>query len=620
MPHTTNLEGASTQSQSLDSRIEGWGRLLRPMRVGPVLGFLRFDSGEILKQRVFSIPEANEVDEPLFAVFGIKDSSGSWSVVVEDYSSANNGNPIYDRLRFYVIKDLELLGTGPWTIVCLSVSQGFTRASRLGESETTRDARTIIDAALIAANSKVGQETFTPNFFNAWYEAFRDTPEGRQSIAHVSIEAARASQGGPKAKNQSFTFAMASCRYPSLVVDRKLVDEKLESIREIHNELAAMLFLGDTIYADAAVNIATQRSENELWREAYVNTFRSSGMRSVLSSLPCYFVADDHEFANDWAAHPDLAKNSSRNVGFTEREAERNRGFKEAFNAFELFEWWHGPRQDFIQPIVKSRFNLNPSVVGVRSSAGEEVLNLSKFYGNWGPHGRWAHLEIGGCPFFLMDTRTERTRGWEVDQIVSDDQLEDLFRWLAAHSNSPCPVFIACGSPMAPFPEYRPPLGVEQGFDDSWASYPTQFLAVLAVLASPSSPANIVLLSGDAHIGLDAELELSLKDSANPQGEKKKIIRCLVSSGLYRPLPAINGRPSDYSAVGISKELGSFEGPFALNSGKAVSLSPVPAAGFTNTSTTTLSLKQKTRQIVDRAHLLEVHVNPTHPSVTANFK
>ena len=319
-------------------------------------------------------------------------------------------------------------------------------------------------------------------------------------------------------------FVVGSCRYPGLLWKIKLADRIFGPIADqlvdpqYGPPTRFVLMVGDQIYADTlnrAIPIGRADTDTE-FQERYVTAFSSLNMRRLLRSVPNYMILDDHEIEDNW----------TQDRLHTEA---KHRLFNLAIGAYMSYQWSHGPR-------------------------------------TW---GRRLHcqFECAGYPFFVLDTRTQRTRtqlsNAETDDDLSDNhllgrpalhpdepaQLDQLLAWLTMQQQTrgDVPKFIVSSSVFVPNdmserwgnrPEPEDIRRLERS--DSWPAYPGTRRAILDHIVKHRVQ-NVVFLSGDIHCSNLAQMSFS-KDGA-PLDLKAFSV---TSSAFYWPFPFADGNPADY--------------------------------------------------------------------------
>lgn len=298
---------------------------------------------------------------------------------------------------------------------------------------------------------------------------------------------------GPAA-GEGLCFIAGCCRHPGLACEDTRSDASLARVSDhlLQAPLrpAFMLMLGDQIYADATAGVMDRPSAIEKIALGHRRAFATSGFLGLTSSLPTYMVIDDHEIADNWSRDQVIAGTSSGDLFYTARAS------------FTAYQWAHGPRN-----IAAPGFN--------------------------------AEFDEGGCPFFILDTRTQRWR-FKTPQICDPAQLAKLDRWLQTHGHAdPRPKFVVSGSVFAPglLQGETGIAGLSDALSDTWQMAQHQRVQVLDMIENHGVK-NVVFLSGDYHCGTTAELEFSCGLRAYS----------IVTPPLYAQLPAANAKPRDMIA------------------------------------------------------------------------
>ena len=259
--------------------------IARPMRLGPVLGYLRTDNTEggfALKQRVFVLTEDHSQNSALHLIFAVKNAEDVWNMQVRVLQPATARAA--SLLSNYLCTDVDLSGAGPWQVIALSVCNSI----------STR----------VVADSQLTDVIDGDQILREWLESADYAKNPCRSGAEISIDAAKACRN--LESETDFSFLVGSCRYPSTVFEKGLLDLSVERYLQGQGGASALLIVGDAIYADPLVEIAIVRSEPQRWRDAYIKMFTDTAIGKLMACLPTYFVPDDHEFCNNWAADTSL--------------------------------------------------------------------------------------------------------------------------------------------------------------------------------------------------------------------------------------------------------------------------------------------------------------------------
>ena len=322
------------------------------------------------------------------------------------------------------------------------------------------------------------------------------TPVSTALLAPEVLQAAR-----ERAKPESVSFALASCRYAATIADREAADAAFGRLRALIAERSRcspqLLFLaGDSIYADATYGIFDPEASKERFDQRYLEAWTAPNAREVLRSLPTYPMLDDHEVRENFEGRGQKPSDS------------------EGLDAFESFQ-----------------LRLTPAFPNARRT------NL-----NGGSY--WYVIEAGGYGFFVADTRTERTRssgqGSADALIMGEDQMAALQEWLRRlHGrDAEMPKFVISPSVVAPWS--RQTQG-NRGYalrSDAWDGFPRSLHELLAFIAAEGIR-NVVFLSGDYHCSVFCRMALA------HDGREPVEAYSIVSSGMYAPYPFANTRFGD---------------------------------------------------------------------------
>jgi cholesterol oxidase len=323
-------------------------------------------------------------------------------------------------------------------------------------------------------------------------------------------------------------FLVGSCRYPGSPFDSLLADRVFERMfrhvkvgqdeegREKRG-IDHVLFIGDQIYADATADVFDTRELRERFAGQYRDVFGTPNMRRLLASVPTYMALDDHEFDDNWPGDADNLDPSDPLV----RRSRNN--FQYGLAAAMAYQWSMSSRTGWRPP--------DPA--------------------NWPVNhdtGIWYHFESGGLPFFMMDTRTERTlrqAGPATAKLVCKRQLDELKQWLSA-ADPGRPKFIVSGSVLAPIEKRF----VEQKYlsrnNDGWAGYPETWRELTHFIVDQQIR-KVVFIAGDYHFSAFAKLNLMSEEITRKGGGKKDVPAYqIVSSGLFVPLDFVNAKSDDY--------------------------------------------------------------------------
>jgi hypothetical protein len=157
----------------------------------------------------------------------------------------------------------------------------------------------------------------------------------------------------------------------------------------------------------------------------------------------------------------------------------------------------------------------------------------------------------GGLPFFVMDTRTERTLREASVKVthacmIGPRQIDALKRWLKQQqhgANKEKPKFIVSGSVLAPVPRNFTELPWMYRSNDDWAGYPATWHELVRHIIEEQIQ-NVVFISGDYHFS--AVAKLTLNSDAYFGGKQPVVAYSIVASGLFAPLPFASGKREDF--------------------------------------------------------------------------
>lgn len=298
----------------------------------------------------------------------------------------------------------------------------------------------------------------------------------------------------PRAPHETACFAVASCQYPAGILDQLPAFDSYARLSALLDRAAPgttpefLLLMGDQIYADATAGLFDPTNLDDRYVRPYEKLFGNGAVKSVLRRLPAFMMLDDHEITDNW-----------------ERDADGERVDRSL----------DAGRQSYFK---YERTMLAP-----------------------GDAHAWFSFVAGGLAFFMADTRSEREARAPSTvaqaRIMGRRQWAELRLWLRRQQREPAgkPKFIVTASIVAPR-RLRAAHGGDPAHclrSDAWDGYPASLHALLAFIARRQIQ-NVVFLSGDEHISLDATI------SVTPPGMPALAIRSIHSSGLYSPFPFAN--------------------------------------------------------------------------------
>jgi hypothetical protein len=225
---------------------------------------------------------------------------------------------------------------------------------------------------------------------------------------------------------------------------KAIVDPQLEE------RPAFMIHAGDQIYFDVDLHAQVDRDGyRSCYRQAW---FEDESMAALLRSLPHYMILDDHEIVDSFGTDPDDVATEQKVV---------------ALDAYCEY-------------------------VSCRQPSGSEHF----FY----------EFEHGSTPFFVLDTRTERSP--EREEMIGAGQLAAFERWLRRDPGQL--KFVVSSVPFVAQPRPRPGDGdVEPSDKWSGAAWRRQRDRILAVIYAHSVE-RLVFLTGDMHCCYHATLRIGL--------------------------------------------------------------------------------------------------------------
>jgi choline dehydrogenase-like flavoprotein len=310
-------------------------------------------------------------------------------------------------------------------------------------------------------------------------------------------------------KSESLTLALASCRYPGWAFDRDRADAVFGELktRLKPEDPAALLLVGDQIYADATAGAFDPKDRKERFYDAYREAWTARNAREVLSRVPVYMMMDDHEAGNDWHPEDRLGKEDS---------AMRSEGLE----AFKNYQWVHSPGN-----------NGQPNSV-----QGRQVFDYS--------------FKIRGFPVFVCDTRSGRSSR---DGILDGRQFDALTAWLWRAQRDreigALPKFVVSPSVVVPFLKDAGKSG-HPARSDGWDGFPDQLERLFAFILHERIE-NVVFLCGDSHLSMRSEIWF-LDSNRTPESLKAW---CIMASPMYAPYPFANSTPDEYFLNNIGREL-----------------------------------------------------------------
>src|SRR6266496_555959 len=317
---------------------------------------------------------------------------------------------------------------------------------------------------------------------------------------------------GPAVAESEITFAVASCQYPSGLLEGKVACASYERLRDRLDGSDAgrpqcLLLVGDQIYVDGTAGLFDPTAGFDRFVRPYEIFHRLEPVRDITRRLPTYMLLDDHEIVDNWEPGIDDVRPDPIML--------------EGRRSYLKFERAAGPKPQ--RPIGDSTDPM------------------------------WYRHAVNGFPFFMADTRTERrTRSVhdiERARIMSRAQFTMLLNWLQ-QQDPRRPKFVASPAMLLP----RHLRSIQHGAPvsalraDGWEGYPVSLYRLLAWIGA-NEIRNVVFVSGDEHLACVARVTIT------PQTGRPVIVHSVHSSPLFAPFPFANSVPEDL----VAKESFAFE-------------------------------------------------------------
>lgn len=347
-------------------------------------------------------------------------------------------------------------------------------------------------------------------------------------------------------QDQSIRFFLASCQYPSGLVDGTprygawMPGPADASLCRLAKRIDApsetptprlLILSGDQIYADATAGVFDPRIMSDRLAFAYERLYRSRGALDAFSRIPTVMLLDDHEIRDNW--EPEAANELLRREVPSPEQVRLDESNDAQMEDGRARYWSHQRVHSLPCPAVTS------------------VANV--------PVDR--HFKHDGADFLLLDTRTRRCHRTAANlrtaSIIDATQVRRLHLFLRNTSASGRPRFI--DTPSVLLPRHRVALPPRSAFghgmkpwasalrSDAWDGYPRSLHRVLAHLADHSYK-NVVFLSGDEHISFVTTIRIQQLDDQGVPVDGGTFVRSIHSSGLYAPYPFANSDPADLEA------------------------------------------------------------------------
>ena len=311
-------------------------------------------------------------------------------------------------------------------------------------------------------------------------------------------------------------FVVASCLYTGTPFDRDLgagVFNGMQKMLTDDVDCDLLFFVGDQIYADASAGLLDPVAWRDRYTGRYRDAFNARAVHDVLSSIPCHFAVDDHEFADNYM------------------------GTVEA-TPFSKYASWQedAPARAIRQGAIDAgQFAFAKQMARSYQSSGRDLRAFGAAP-QPPPETLWYALDHDSeirCPAFVLDTRSERQRATERDpaRLMTDAQMSALLDWLNGVRADARPKFIFSGSVIAPQSRGSGREGMWMR-EDGLAGYPDELGKIVAFIADKGIQ-RVVFVAGDLHLSCTARLTLE-----GPHGKVEALQ--IVSSALYAPLPFAN--------------------------------------------------------------------------------
>ena len=301
-------------------------------------------------------------------------------------------------------------------------------------------------------------------------------------------------------------FAVASCHYPSDILDRMPDGEddaigpadasllKLGGLLGESNSPTLLLLAGDQVYLDLTAGLFDPAVLSDYFRIPYERRGQSRGAQVIQRlDLRVEMMLDDHELRDNWAPN-DPQKQSANDLV---------QG-KAAYFKYQ-------------RPLLKTAI---PTHVW-----RDDIIHC-------------------GLPFFLGDFRTERegrtARDWRTKKIMNDVQFNALCHWLLKHEYAERPKFVLTPSAFLP---RRVSVACDSACglrSDAWEGYPYSQHKLMQFVCDREIK-NLVFLSGDEHIS-----SMTTATVRNLKTRQMCKFHSIHSSALYAPYPFINAGRDDF--------------------------------------------------------------------------
>ncbi len=281
----------------------------------------------------------------------------------------------------------------------------------------------------------------------------------------------------PPGKAVSFRFAFGSCFRP----EHRLPGRAFRHLLKHQSNLDFMILEGDQIYADewkhnGLGHVALTKDD---YRAVYLHTWSNPYFRGLLARTPVFMTLDDHEVDNDWHWHdrehtvadiPAYTRFTRFINGLTKEERRLTaQRVQDALQVYREHQGIHAPA--FSLPQRQKNGSLQ--------FIGNETGSLAySFY-------------FGAAAFYVMDTRTQRTRNRREKIVLGNAQWQAFEAWLLAVKDDFPLKFIVTSS--AVLFEFFGDI-----VNDRWSGFPEERDRLLNFLAA-NGISGVYFLAGDLH-------------------------------------------------------------------------------------------------------------------------
>jgi cholesterol oxidase len=355
------------------------------------------------------------------------------------------------------------------------------------------------------------------------------SPEDRVAAAIAAVLTRPASElrGGlvegrlpvSDAPAESIVFAVASCHYPSDILDHMPAEDgdcpgpadasllALGKRMKAPDPPSLLLLAGDQVYTDATGGLFDPKVFDDRFRIPYERRGGSRGAQAVLqrADLDVKTMMDDHEIRDNWEP-PDPT------------------------DLCDKGKWYY---LKFQRSRADSESKRAPGAIAFP----------------------FAHK---GFRFFMGDTRTERegrtALNFDRARIMSGTQFGELAQWLAQDADRPRFVLTS----TALFPR-RLDVGEEPAcalLSDAWDGFPRSQHQLLALLCEEQH-SGVVFFSGDEHLSSFSTIDIRRLD-----GSKTCRVYSIHSSALYAPYAFANGSEARFIAEDTFNFPDAEDGPY----------------------------------------------------------